>query len=60
MRQDFSRFSALKPHLLEAVDMMLANDIAPLMNMIPQEALTTDSVVKGKDHVPICCTFVLV
>ncbi|PNF36007.1 EH domain-containing protein 1 [Cryptotermes secundus] len=47
MRQDFARFSSLKPHLLEAVDRMLANDIARLMAMIPHEALTTDSFVKG-------------
>jgi hypothetical protein len=56
MRQDFARFSALKSHLLEAVDMMLANDIARLMSMIPQEALTTDLFVMGKDHVRICYT----
>lgn len=60
MRQDFSKFSALKPHLLEAVDLMLANDIARLMAMIPQEALSTDSIVKGKDHAQICYTFVYV
>lgn len=60
MRQDFARFSALKPHLLEAVDLMLANDIARLMAMIPQEALNTDSFVKGKDHAQICYTFMYV
>lgn len=60
MRQDFSRFSALKPHLLEAVDKMLAKDIARLMAMIPQEASTTDSFVKGKDHAPVYCTFAYV
>lgn len=60
MRQDFARFSSLKPHLLEAVDRMLANDIARLMAMIPHEALTTDSFVKGKDHVRICYTCVYV
>jgi EH domain-containing protein 1 len=51
MRQDFARFSTLKLHLLETVDMMLANDIARLMAMIPQEVSTSDSFVKGKDHV---------
>jgi len=32
---DFSKFQSLKPHLLEEVDKMLANDIAKLMAMIP-------------------------
>jgi hypothetical protein len=44
---DFTSFSSLKPHLLEAVDKMLANDIARLMALIPQEA--TDTLVKGLD-----------
>uniref|UniRef100_UPI00398E4819 EH domain-containing protein 1-like isoform X1 n=1 Tax=Pristiophorus japonicus TaxID=55135 RepID=UPI00398E4819 len=34
---DFSKFHALKPKLLEAVDEMLANHIAQLMNLIRQE-----------------------
>ena len=44
---DFTSFPSLKPHLLEAVDKMLANDIARLMALIPQEA--TDTHVKGLD-----------
>jgi len=44
---DFTSFSSLKPNLLEAVDRMLANDIARLMALIPQEA--TDTHVKGLD-----------
>lgn len=42
---DFGSFTSLKPHLLEVVDKMLANDIARLMALIPQEA--TDCLVKG-------------
>lgn len=34
---DFSKFHALKPKLIESVDNMLANKIAPLMNMIREE-----------------------
>jgi len=34
---DFSKFPPLKPKLLEAVDRMLANDIAQLMTRIPKE-----------------------
>ena len=48
---DFTKFNALKPRLLETVDKMLAEDIARLMAMIPQEeALATrenNSTVKG-------------
>jgi hypothetical protein len=44
---DFTSFPSLKPNLLEAVDKMLANDIARLMALIPQEA--TDTAVKGLD-----------
>ncbi|XP_021927008.1 EH domain-containing protein 1-like isoform X2 [Zootermopsis nevadensis] len=44
---DFRSFSSLKPNLMEAVDEMLANDIAHLMAMIPQEASTTESLVEG-------------
>uniref|UniRef100_A0A452GKB9 EH domain-containing protein 1 n=2 Tax=Gopherus TaxID=38771 RepID=A0A452GKB9_9SAUR len=35
--QDFSKFQLLKPKLLDAVDDMLANDIARLMVMVRQE-----------------------
>ncbi|XP_064623632.1 EH domain-containing protein 3-like isoform X2 [Lineus longissimus] len=35
--QDFSKFQPLKPKLIERVDNMLADDIARLMQMIPQE-----------------------
>ncbi|OCT64859.1 EH domain-containing protein 4 [Xenopus laevis] len=34
---DFSKFYAMKPKLIEAVDNMLANKIAPLMSMIREE-----------------------
>lgn len=46
---DFSKFHALKPSLLETVDKMLAEDIATLMAMIPQEEInvTTEPVIKG-------------
>nr|KAG5702130.1 hypothetical protein BaRGS_010396 [Batillaria attramentaria] len=37
---DFTKFHQLKPKLLEAVDNMLANDIARLMQMIPHEEET--------------------
>jgi len=47
---DFKRFCSLKPHLLEAVDKMLTNDIARLMARVPQEALTTEFLVEGQDH----------
>ncbi|XDA87771.1 hypothetical protein R6Z07F_017451 [Ovis aries] len=46
--QDFSRFQALKPKLLDTVDDMLANDIARLMVMVRQEeSLMPAQVVKG-------------
>lgn len=35
--QDFTKFHTLKPKLIEAVDQMLAVDIAKLMQMIPHE-----------------------
>ena len=35
---DFSKFPVLKPKLIEKVDEMLSNDIARLMQMLPQEA----------------------
>ncbi|XP_039337123.1 EH domain-containing protein 1 isoform X2 [Mauremys reevesii] len=37
LSQDFSKFQLLKPKLLDAVDDMLANDIARLMVMVRQE-----------------------
>lgn len=48
--QDFSKFHSLKPHLIEAVDKMLANDIARLMSMIPQEESTivSESTIQGE------------
>lgn len=46
--QDFSKFAALKPKLLEAVEDMLANDIARLMAMVRQEeAAMPSQTVKG-------------
>jgi len=36
---DFTKFNVLKPRLLEVVDKMLAEDVARLMAMIPQEEL---------------------
>ncbi|KAF6332972.1 EH domain containing 1 [Rhinolophus ferrumequinum] len=46
--QDFSKFQALKPKLLDTVDDMLANDIARLMVMVRQEeSLMPSQVVKG-------------
>lgn len=46
--QDFAKFPALKPKLLEAVKDMLANDIAKLMALVRQEeAAMPSQVVKG-------------
>ncbi|KAL2077476.1 hypothetical protein ACEWY4_026980 [Coilia grayii] len=46
--QDFTKFASLKPKLLEAVDDMLANDIARLMNLVRQEEASMPvQVVKG-------------
>uniref|UniRef100_A0A674N6M4 EH domain-containing protein 1 n=1 Tax=Takifugu rubripes TaxID=31033 RepID=A0A674N6M4_TAKRU len=47
--QDFTKFSSLKPKLLEAVEDMLANDIARLMALVRQEesAMPTQSVRGG-------------
>ncbi|XP_017833754.2 EH domain-containing protein 1 isoform X2 [Callithrix jacchus] len=46
--QDFNKFQALKPKLLDTVDDMLANDIARLMVMVRQEeSLMPSQVVKG-------------
>ncbi|XP_066504841.1 EH domain-containing protein 1a [Hoplias malabaricus] len=46
--QDFNKFPALKPKLMESVEDMLANDIAKLMTLVRQEeASMPDQVVKG-------------
>lgn len=46
--QDFSKFAPIKPKLLEAVEDMLANDIARLMAMVRQEEASMPSqTVKG-------------
>lgn len=47
--QDFTKFHALKPKLLDTVDRMLAEDIATLMKMIPHEneVRTDEPSVKG-------------
>lgn len=47
---DFTKFNVLKPRLLEVVDKMLAEDIARLMAMIPQEEVSTtnEALIKGK------------
>lgn len=37
LQQDFSKFNTIKPKLLEAVDMMLRDDISKIMAMIPRE-----------------------
>lgn len=39
INQDFQKFNPLKPKLLETVDHMLAEDIARIMAMIPQEQI---------------------
>ncbi|XP_046453281.1 EH domain-containing protein 3-like [Daphnia pulex] len=39
VHHDFTKFPPLKPRLLEAVDRMLAEDIARLMSVIPQESV---------------------
>lgn len=47
---DFTKFHSLKLPLLEVVDKMLENDIAKLMQMIPQEEqqLVSEPLIKGK------------
>ncbi|KAA0704006.1 EH domain-containing protein 1 [Triplophysa tibetana] len=47
--QDFSKFQVMKPKLLEAVEDMLANDIAKLMTLVRQEeaAMPSQSVQGG-------------
>lgn len=47
--QDFSKFNAIKPKLLEVVDGMLASDIARLMAQIPKEEATS-VVTNGDAH----------
>ncbi|XP_025195538.1 EH domain-containing protein 1 [Melanaphis sacchari] len=44
---DFSKFQSLKPHLLEEVDKMLANDIAKLMAMIPLQDMQNRKMDNG-------------
>jgi len=44
---DFSKFQSLKPHLLEEVDKMLANDIAKLMAMIPLQDMQNRKMNNG-------------
>ncbi|KAL5240614.1 hypothetical protein ACI65C_008024 [Semiaphis heraclei] len=47
---DFSKFQSLKPHLLEEVDKMLANDIAKLMAMIPLQDMHNRKMNNGDDE----------
>lgn len=47
MNVDFSKFQSLKPHLLEEVDKMLANDIAKLMAMIPLQDVDNCKIKNG-------------
>ncbi|XP_015363209.1 PREDICTED: EH domain-containing protein 1 [Diuraphis noxia] len=44
---DFNKFQSLKPHLLEEVDKMLANDIAKLMAMIPLQDMNNRKMNNG-------------
>ena len=48
--QDFSKFHSLKPHLIEAVDRMLAQEISKLIGMIPQEEseMVSEPLIKGE------------
>ncbi|XP_065353382.1 EH domain-containing protein 3 [Cloeon dipterum] len=47
--QDFTKFHSLRPALLETVDKMLAQDIAPLMSLITKEEAENpiEPVLKG-------------
>lgn len=45
-QHDFTKFHQLRPKLIEAVDHMLANDIARLMEMIPLEENTPTKETK--------------
>lgn len=47
VNQDFSKFQALKPHLLVEVDKMLTNDIAKLMAMIPLKDIDNRKLENG-------------
>lgn len=47
MSQDFTKFQALKPKLLECVDDLLENDIARLMTLVRQEDLDESEVQGG-------------
>lgn len=49
---DFTKFHSLKPHLIEAVDRMLATDIARLMSLIPQEEMemVPEPLIKGESQ----------
>lgn len=49
---DFSKFQGLRPHLLEEVDKMLANDIAKLMAMIPLQDVDNRLVKNGDGDPP--------
>lgn len=55
---DFTRFPKLQPHLLEAVDELLAVDISRIMKMLPrEEEITKDKRIRGgafgqSDHDP--------
>jgi len=49
---DFSKFQGLRPHLLEEVDKMLANDIAKLMAMIPLQDVDNRKVSNGDGEQP--------
>lgn len=48
-KEDFSKFHAMKPKLIEVVDEMLREDVARLMAMIPREeqVISTAPAVKG-------------
>lgn len=52
---DFTKFQVLKPRLLEVVDKMLAEDIARLMALIPQEDdyKTTNSNETNIDNIAV-------
>lgn len=56
---DFTKFHSLKQNYLDIVDRMLANDIAKLMELIPQEecSMVSESNVKGKRSIGCFPTF---
>lgn len=47
--QDFTKFHALKPKMIEKVEHMLSNDMTKLMQMLPAEEASTssDKMVRG-------------